>query len=160
MSTATIGINRELDAALRKAFSDARVRIAPNAKLADIKAALEAMGLTVAVEDGFLVLTQGTTAMHTNIALKNFANRPENAQYFVLETSHPSTWTQQKKIEFLRNHTPDEYAQLLRGPKTPGIGVLSLDLTRAEYLSLTTQERVAFVREYGPQGVATVMARK
>jgi hypothetical protein len=160
MSTATIGMSAALDQAIRQGFSDARVRIAPDAKLADILQALEAMGVQCSVEDGFLVMTQGATPMHTALALKTFASKPENARFFILEGSHPSTWSTSSKTKYIAEHGADAYAKLLHQPKEAGIGVMSLDLTRAQYLSLTRAEKQAFIAAYGAEGVGRVMARK
>jgi hypothetical protein len=158
--SATIGMSRELDAAIRKGFSDARVRLAPDVKLGDIVKALEAMGVQCSVQDSFLILSQGSTMLHTELSLKTFATKPENAKFFVLEGSHPSTWSTSTKTKWIAEHSADEYAKLLRQPREPGIGVLSLDLTRAQYLSLTREEKLDFVRNFGSDGVSRVMARK
>ena len=158
--TTTIGMSRELDAAIRKGFSDAKVRIAPDAKLGDIVAALEAMGVSVAVEDGFLVMSQSGTPLHTSLSLKTFASKPEHAKYFILEGSHPSAWSTSTKSRYIKDHGLAAYERLLRQPKEHGIGTLSLDLTRAQYLSLTMAEKQAFIAAYGVEGVQRVMARK
>jgi len=157
---ATIGMSRELDAAIRKGFSDARIRLTPDAKLAEITAALEAMGVQCSVQDGFLVLAQSGTLLHTEMSLKSFAGRPEHARFFILEGSHPSTWSTSRKSKYIAENGLAAYEKLLYQPKQHGIGVLSMDLTREQYLSLTTAEKTAFIREFGSEGVGRVMGRK
>lgn len=161
MSAATIGISNALDGAFRKACSDAGVRLKPGASISAIIAAFEAMGITSSVDQGLLVLQQGTTFLHPGLSLRTFASKKENEVHFVTSGSHPSTWEPEQKVAYLRTHTADEYGKLLRQPVLePGIRTLSLDMTSDQYKNLTPEEKVQFVREYGSDGVSRVMRNK
>lgn len=158
MPSTTIGVSATIDRALRCAFSDARLRLAPDAKLTEIIESLKAMGVECAVQDGFFAMMQQGTSLHTSLALRSFAEK--HKQFFILEDSHDArTWSVTRKSEYLRDHSPEEFAQLLRNPQQGGVGVLSLDMTRQEYQNLSNAEKRAFVNEFGPGGVAKVMAR-
>ena len=156
--TTALGTTSVIDSALRKAFSDASVRVAPTTRMTDIIEALKAMGIGVEVQDGVLVLTQGTTSFNTSLALRNFSIRPEHARFFVLETSDPKTWTTAKKVEYLRTHSADEYAKLCRAPVIEaGIRVLDANMSRHDYENLTRAEKVQFLSEYGDEAARHIL---
>lgn len=156
-----IGTTAAIDSALRRGFSEASVRVAPTTRMTDVISALETMGVTVAVDDGLLVLAQGATEMHTARALRSFAQRPEHEKFFVVEGSHPSQWSTQKKLDFLSTHSADDYAHLCHAPVLDaGVKTLDANMSRADYANLTRQEKLAFIAEFGPQGVERVMGQK
>jgi hypothetical protein len=156
MNSATIGTTAQIDSALRRAFSDASVRVRPETKMTDVLAALTAMGLTVSITDGVLLLAQDQTQMNTSLALRNFSK--QHPQFFILETSDPKTWTQQKKIEFIRQNGNDAYGKLCCAPVIEaGIRVLDVNMSKTDYLNLTRAERICFIREFGSDAVARVM---
>jgi hypothetical protein len=160
MSAATLGTTAAVDAALRRGFSEASVRVAPEARMTDIVAALGAMGVTVELQDGVLVLAQSGTEMHTTKALRNFSQRPEHANFFVQEGAHPSQWSTKKKVEFLSAHTDDEYRALVQSPVLEaGIRVLDPNMAKADYLNLTRAERVRFITEYGDDAVRHILGK-
>jgi hypothetical protein len=158
MSTATIGITGELDSALRRGFSDAGVRLQPETKTSEIVAALTTLGLTIEIQDGILLLQQGSTQMNTSLALRNFSTRPEHAKFFVLRGDHPSSWSKEDKVKYLRTHSADEYARLCRSQALdPGIKVLDPNMSAKDYRQLTRQERMQFIALYGADAVSRVM---
>jgi len=160
MSTAALGVTAGIDSALRKGFSEASVRLAPETRITDVIAALTAMGVSAAVEDGLLVLSQGDTQMHTGKALRNFAAKPEHTKFFVAEGSHPSQWSQQKKVEYLRTHTDEDYRKLVQSPALEaGVKTMDPNMSKAEYLALTRQEKLAFIREFSDKAVSKIMAK-
>jgi len=106
---ATIAVSASLDSALRKGFSEASVRVRPDTQMSAIVAALENMGLTVAIQDGTLVMSQGSTTMHTTLALRSLTTKPEFKDFFVLETSDPKTWTNERKMAFIRENGQDAW---------------------------------------------------
>lgn len=154
---ATIGISSSVDSALRKGFSEASVRPKPDAQMSALVAALENMGVTVSVEDGLLVLAQGATTMHTGKALRTLATKPEFKDFFVQEGQHPSTWTTEKKIEYLRAHSDTEYGKLCATPVLEsGLRTLDPNMSKTDYENLTRAERIQFIREYGSDAVGRI----
>ena len=154
---ATIGIAASVDNALRRAFSEASVRLKPETKISDIVKALEALGLTVAIQDGILVMSQGSTTMHTTLALRSLTTKPEFAPFFVLETLDPKTWTNARKMAYVTEHGSDAYGKLCSAPVIEaGIKVLDPNMTLTDYENLTRAERIAFIREYGSDAVGRI----
>jgi hypothetical protein len=161
MSTATIGITAQIDTAMRRAFSEASVRLHPDCRITDIVEALRVLGISAEITDGVLVLAQGSTQMNFSLALRNFANRPEHARLFILENAHPSTWTQAHKVEFMRTHSDLEYGTLLHQPVLEaGIRVLDPNMSRTDYKNLTRAEKMAFIREFGSDAAGRIMLGK
>ena len=98
--------------------------------------------------------------MHTGKALRSLATRAEFKDFFVQEGAHPSTWTQQKKIEFLRTHTEEEYRAALQAPVLEaGLKTMDPNMTRTAYENLTRAERMAFIREYGSNAVGRIFQK-
>lgn len=160
MSQATIGVTGAVDTALRRAFSEASVRVKDDTKLSDVLAAMKTLGIECTVEDGLLMLKQGDTELHTHKALRNFSKRPECARFFVLATDDPRTWTMQQRIEFVRLHGADAYGKLLVKPVLDG-GIRTLDpnMSRTDYLNLTLKEKTLFLREYGDEAARNIMRK-
>lgn len=160
MSTATIGVTAGVDSAMRRGFSEASVRLQPEAKISEIITALGTLGVTAAVEDGLLILRQDTTELHTHKALRSFAARPEFAKFFVLSSDDPKTWTVAEKTKFIRQFGADAYGKRCAAPVLEaGIRTLDPNMSRTEYLKLTTRERIAFIREFGDDAVRKVMQK-
>lgn len=160
MSSAVIGVSSSIDGALRRAFSEASVRVHPDARMTDIIAALTALGIIVSIEDGVLVMSQGATQMNTSLALRNFSKRPENAAYFVLANAHPKTWSHEQKIAYLRTHSEAEYRALFQQPVLEaGVKVLDPNMARKDYEGLTRKEKISFISEFGIDAVSRIMRK-
>lgn len=156
-----IGTSAAIDSALRRGFSEASVRLQPDTRMTDVIAALGTIGVTVEVQDGVLVLAQGSTMMNTALALRNFAARPEHTKFFVQHNNDPRKWTLKEKAEYLNDHTVDEYQRLCTGPVLDaGIKTLDANMSRADYAQLTRAEKSAFISEFGIAGVESVMGKK
>lgn len=154
---ATIAVSATVDSALRRAFSEASVRLQPDCKMTDVIEALKAMGIGVEVQDGVLVLQQGSTSFNTSLALRNFAQRAEFSAFFVLETIDPKTWTNVRKMAFVAEHGSDAYGKLCSTPVIEaGIKVLDANMSKTHYANLTRAERIAFIREYGSDAVSRI----
>jgi hypothetical protein len=159
MSTA-LGTTAQIDSALRRAFSEASVRVAPDARTTDIVAALGTLGITAEVTDGVLVLSQGETSFNTSLALRNFAKRPEHAGFFILDGAHPAQWSNKKKIEYLSTHSDDEFRALVQSPVLEaGVRVLDANMSKSDYQNLTRREKVQFIREYGDGAVGRILGK-
>lgn len=157
---ATVGVSSSIDSALRRAFSEASVRLQPETKISDVVAALGTMGIGVEVQDGVLVLQQGSTSFNTALALRNFAKRPEHENFFVQDGAHPSQWSKEKKIEFLRTHTDEEYRTMIQSPVLEaGVKTMDPNMSRADYKNLTRAEKIAFLREFGSDAAARIMQK-
>jgi hypothetical protein len=160
MPTATISITASVDSALRKAFSEASVRLLPETQMSAIITGLENMGVKVSVEDGLLVLAQGETVMHTGKALRTLATKPEFKRFFVQEGQHPAQWSTEKKIEYLRTHSDEEYRTLIQSPVLEsGIRTMDPNMSRKDYGQLTRSERMAFIREFGDDAVRRIFQK-
>ena len=160
MSTATITVGAGLDSALRREFSNASIRLAPDARMTDIIAALQSMGVTASLTDGVVVLDQAGTQMHTTLALRNFAKMPQHERFIVKQGQHPRTWTTKEKSEYISKNGLEKYEQLISGPVLDaGVRVLDANMDRQSYENLTTRERVQFIREFGEEGVRRVMSK-
>lgn len=156
---ATLAISGELAGALRKACSDAGLRLKDDTRLSDVIAALEAMAVKCSVQDGLFVMDQQGTNVHVGLGLRNFAQKHE--QFFVGAKDHPSKWDQAQKIEYLRTHSADEFAALLRKPALDaGIKPLDPGMDSASYSRLTLAEKITFCREFGEDAVRAVVGRK
>ena len=159
MST-VLGTTGAIDSALRRAFSEASVRVAPDARTTDIIAALAALGVTATVQDGVLILAQGETTMHTVLALRGFASKPENAKFFVVAGQHPATWSRRQKVEYLASHSDEDYRRLIQTPALEaGVRVLDPNMSKSEYALLTRAERVSFIREFGDGAVSHILGK-
>ncbi|MGD1025247.1 MAG: hypothetical protein ABR880_20880 [Candidatus Sulfotelmatobacter sp.] len=157
---ATISVSSSIDSALRKAFSEASVRLQPAALMSSLIAALESLGLTVSMQDGVLVLSQGSTTMHTVLALRELTRKPEFAQFFILSTDDPKTWTTAQKVEYVRKNGEEAYGKLCCTPVIEaGIKVLDPNMSRKDYEQLTRFERMNFIREYGDDAVRRIYQR-
>lgn len=158
---AMIGTTARIDSVLRRAFSEASVRLRPDAKVTDIVEALKLMGIAVEVQDGVLVLQQGATSFNTSLALRNFAKRPEHEKFFVQEGAHPSQWSTERKIEFLRTHSDEEFRNLLQTPVlNAGIRTMDPNMSRKDYSNLTRAEKIMFIREYGADAARHIVLEK
>ena len=159
--TTSIGATKTVDSALRRAFSEASIRIHPDTRMTDVIESLTALGIAVTIQDGVLVLSQDTTTFNTSLALRNFAYKPGNEQYFILETHDPKSWTNERKIAFLKTHTVEEYGRLCSQPVIEaGIRVLDANMSRADYENLTRTEKVAFISEFGADAVSRILRKK
>ena len=155
-----LGTSSAIDSAIRRGFSEASVRVAPETRITDIVAALGTMGVTAEIQDGVLVLAQSGTEMHTVKALRNFAARPENTKFFVQEGQHPSQWSTKKKIEFLSTHSDDEYRRLVQSPVLEaGVRTLDPNMSKGDYLNLTRKEKMQFIAEFGSDAVGHVLGK-
>lgn len=158
---ATIAVTASVDSALRRAFSEASVRLQPDALMSSLIAALEGLGIKVEITDGILCMSQGQTQMNTALALRNFSKRPEYAQFFVLENDHPKTWTVQRRMKYIAENGDAKYRALWQAPALEaGIKVLDPNMSRADYSNLTRQEKIAFLREYGSDAASRIMLNK
>lgn len=154
---ATIAVSASVDSALRRAFSEASVRLQPTALMSSVIAALEGLGIKVEITDGVLCLSQGATQMNTSLALRNFAKRPEFAGFFVIDGAHPSQWSTERKIEYLRTHSDEDFRNLLQQPVLEsGIRALDPNMSRKDYANLTRAERMAFIREFSDDAVRRI----
>jgi len=153
-------ITAQVDSALRRGFSEASVRLDPETRITDVLASLETLGITATIQDGVLLLAQGQTQMNTSLALRSFSQRPEFAKFFVQEGQHPYQWSKEKKLDYLSKHSAEEYRALVQRPVLEaGLKVLDPNMSRKDYESLTRQERIQFIREYGANAVSNVMAK-
>jgi hypothetical protein len=159
--SATIAVSASVDSALRRAFSEASVRLQPDCKMTDVIDALKAMGIGVEVQDGVLVLQQGSTSFNTSLALRNFSKRPENVAFFVVDGAHPSQWSKERKIEYLRTHTDEQYRALIQSPVLDaGVKTMDPNMSRADYSNLTRSEKIAFLREFGSDAASRIMQKQ
>jgi hypothetical protein len=155
--SATIAVTASVDSALRRAFSEASVRLQPDALMSSLIAALEGLGIKVEITDGVLCLSQGATQFNTSLALRNFAKKPEYAAFFVLENDHPKTWTPEHKMRYIAENGDDKYRTLWQSPVLEsGVRVLDPNMSKTDYENLTRAERIAFIREYGSDAVGRI----
>lgn len=160
MST-EIKVTAALDAALRRAFSEAGVRVAPSGTMTAVVAAFNGMGISAEVQDGCLVLKQDTREFNVALACKAFAAKPENAALFVTEQNPASEWTGKQKSDFIAQHGYDAWQRKISGPRlAPGVKVLDQNMSRKDYESLTRAERVQFISAFGAGAVAHIMGKR
>jgi len=158
---ATIAVAAGVDSALRRAFSEASVRLQPNAMMSDIIEALKVMGIGVEVQDGVLVLQQGSTSFNTSLSLRNFSKRPEHAKFFVLENDHPKTWTPASKMKYIAEHGDDAYRTLWQSPVLEsGVRVLDANMSKKDYMGLTRAEKLQFIKEFGDTTVQRIFQKQ
>jgi uncharacterized protein YfaS (alpha-2-macroglobulin family) len=159
--SATIAVSASVDSALRRAFSEASVRLQSDALMSSLIAALEGLGIKVEITDGILCLSQGATQMNTSLALRNFSKRPEHAAFFVIDGAHPSQWSKERKIEYLKAHTDEQYRALIQSPVLDaGVKTMDPNMSRADYSNLTRSEKIAFLREFGSDAASRIMQKK
>lgn len=159
--SATIAVTASRDSALRRAFSEASVRLQPAALMSSVLAALEGLGIKAEITDGILCLSQGATQMNTALALRNFAKRTEFAAFFVLENDHPKTWTLEHKMRYIAEHGDEKYRTLWQSPVLEaGIRTMDPNMSRLDYANLTRQEKIAFLREFGSDAASRIMLHK
>jgi hypothetical protein len=150
-----------LDAALRRAFSEAGVRVAPSATMTDVVSRFNALGISAEVQDGCLVLKQDTREFNVALACKSFAAKPENAALFITEQTSTREWTGKQKSEFIAKYGYNAWENRLNAPQLdPGVKVLDRNMTRKDYLNLTRTERVHFIGAFGAGAVAHIMGKK
>lgn len=158
-----MGASRELDAALRKACSDAGLRPVPSMTVTNLLAALARAGVECRVVDGCLEMYAGTTELIPTKALKNFAQRPEvqNAELFMVKGSHPKDWTLSEKTSFIAKHGEAKFRELFQTPAgSADVKTLDANMSAADYATLTMKEKILFINTYGPSAVSRVMANK
>jgi len=160
MST-EIKVTAALDSALRRAFSDAGVRVAPSATMTDVVARFNAMGISCEVESGCLVLLQDSRQFNVALACKAFSAKPENASLFITENTDTGEWTQKQKSEFISKHGYEAWHARVTGPQLEaGVRVLDANMEKRDYLSLTRSEKMNFINEFGYGAVTAIMGRK
>lgn len=158
---ATIAVTASVDSALRRAFSEASVRLQPTAMMSSLIAALQGLGIELSIQDNVLVMRQGQTEFNTSLALRNFSRRPEFASFFVLENDHPKTWTLEHKMKYIAEHGDEKYRTLWQSPVLEsGIRTMDPNMSRADYSNLTRQEKIAFLREFGSDAASRIMLNK
>jgi hypothetical protein len=156
-----IKVSAALDAALRRAFSDAGVRVAPSATMTEVVSRFNALGISCEMQDGCLVLKQDEREFSTALACKGFAARAENVALFITEKTSTQEWTRTQKSEYIAKHGLDAWENRLNAPQLdPGVRVLDRNMSRKDYLNLTRTERVAFITEFGAGAVSHVMGKK
>jgi hypothetical protein len=160
MST-EIKVTAALDAALRRAFSDAGVRVAPSATMTDVVGKFNALGISAEVQDGCLVLKQDTREFNVALACKSFAAKPENAALFITEKNDAREWTGKQKSDYIAANGYDAWQRKITAPQLePGVKVLDRNMSRKDYLNLTRTERVQFIGAFGAGAVAHIMGKK
>jgi hypothetical protein len=158
--SANFGASAQVDSALRRAFSEASVRLQPDCKISAVVEALKTLGLTVEVTDGLLVLSQGTTTMHTALALRSLTTKPEFKQFFVLSTDDPKTWTVTERTAFITKNGGEAYRKLICAPVLEaGLKVLDANMSRTDYGHLTRAEKIQFITEFGSGAVSAIMKK-
>lgn len=160
MAEVAIGVEAAVDLALRRAFSEASVRLQPDTLISDLIKALGTLHVRCDIEDGLLILKQDDTELHTHKALRSFSQRPEFQKFFIIETDDPKTWTQERKLKYIREHGDLAYGKLCASPVLEaGIRTLDPNMSKTDYLNLTTKERVLFIRTYGDKAVSAIMRK-
>jgi hypothetical protein len=156
-----IKVTGALDSALRRAFSDAGIRLRPEAQTTAIVERFNALGISCEVQDGVLVLSQDNRQFNTSLACKGFAAKPENADLFVTAQSNPKEWNAQEKSAYISKNGYAAFEQLVTGKQLDAsVKVLDANMSRKDYENLTRKERCAFIAEYGYSAVSVIMGRK
>jgi hypothetical protein len=156
-----LGTTAQLDAALRRGFSEVSARPKPETKMTDVIAALAALGVTAELDEGLLVLKQDDKVFNVALCLRGFAAKPENAKFFVTAADDPKTWSAAMRTKYISEHGPDAWGRLVNGKALePAVKVLDRNMSRADYLSLTTKEKLAFIAEFDADAVSAVMGKR
>jgi hypothetical protein len=156
-----IKVTAHLDVALRRAFSDAGVRVRPETTMTQVVAGFNALGISVEAQDGVLVLKQDTREFNTVIACRSFASKPEHSGLFVTAQSNPKEWNAQEKSAYISKNGYAAFEQLVTGKQLDAsVKVLDANMSRKDYENLTRKERCAFIAEYGAGAVSVIMGRK
>jgi hypothetical protein len=156
-----IKVSAALDAALRRAFSDAGVRVAPSATMTEVVSRFNALGISCEVQDGVLVLSQDTRQFNVALACKGFAAKPENAALFVTEQTSTREWNGKQKSAYIAAHGYEAWEAKLNAPQLdPGVKVLDANMSRKDYENLTRSERVRFIDAFGYGAVRVIMGKK
>ena len=144
-----IKVSSELDRLLRKSFSDAGVRLTPDAQSTEIVSRLNAIGVSVEIESGVLSLKDANDGrqFNTSLALRGLSTKPDTGHLFITDNSNPKDWTVSQRVAFINAHGADAWGRKVNGTTLqPGVRVLDRNMTKKEYLSLTRAERIAFIR--------------
>jgi hypothetical protein len=159
--------NREQDAALRSAFAQLGVRIAPDAKTSEMIPQLEAFQMTATVDQGVLTISQHGAVISTGTALKAFTGK--HPEHFVLPGGQvrskadlqPANTPEgvRQRTELIREQGYDSFAKIISNASLrPGV-VASREMSRSDWMNLTTSEKTAAVSS-DPGIVAHVMAKR
>ena len=157
----------KLDAAIRSAFAQSGVRLAPEAKTSEIVEQLAEYGVSASVDNGALSLSQNGSIISNGTAVAGFVKqRPEHfvidgGQARSLADFRPADTTEGKKqrVEFIREHGGEKFAQLVNAPNLrPGV-VANREISKADWNNLTTREKSAAITA-DPEIVSIIHGRK
>ena len=157
----SITVGAQLDSALRRGFSEVSARPKPETTMSEVVAALGTLGVTATMDDGLLILKQGDTVFHTGQCLRGFAARPEFMKLFVTENDNTRVWTNEMKMQYIREHGADQWARKANTQALePAVKVLDRNMSAKDYENLTRKERVAFIAEFGADAVSRIFMRR
>lgn len=162
-----MAFDRNTDAALRSAFAQLGVRIAPGAKTSEMIPQLEAFQMKVSTDEGLLVIRQHDQIISTGTALKAFTGK--HPEHFVLPGGQVRSKDQllpndckegiRQRVEMIREQGLDGFSKIITNQSLrPGV-VASREMSRADWANLTVSEKVAAINA-DPQIASIIMAQK
>ena len=153
-------MDKQTDSAIRGALGTLKIR--PNDESFTSTAVVDWLkkehNIETAVTDGIVEFKQGETLISTGAALKKFATA--NTGLFVSEGDDHTKWDAKKKQEFISQHGLAAWEQKIgRKPLRADVDVANCDITKAEYLSMTRQEKSRWIAQHGLEAQAAVLRR-
>jgi hypothetical protein len=160
--------DREKDSALRNAFAQLGVRVAPEAKTSEMVTQLkEQFQIEACVDAGVLTLRQNGAIISTGTALRAFTEKAP--QHFVLagglvrsaadlrDAGTPEGTRQ--RVELIKARGLKGFTDVIAAPQLrPGV-VASREMSKADWMNLTTHEKVEALKA-DQQIAAIVMAKR
>jgi hypothetical protein len=156
-------MDKVTDDALRSAFGQLKIRPDNDAfSSTEVVSRLkDNHQIEVSTIEGLLELKQNGQVVSVPTVLRAFATKPENVGLFVSETDDHTKWDTAKKVAFIAEHGDDAYARkVAKGPLKANVDVANIDISKAEYLSMTRDEKVAWIGNHGLEAQARVLGKK
>jgi hypothetical protein len=167
--------NNELEEAIRTECSAARLRLDPNANVAEMHAALAARGVKLALSENGLVVEGTSTGISARDAIISASKDEALKQNFVLAggrvthlnqlSKNPSERARQA-VAFQKEHGEAGWNQLVLDSRLPEMRpdvVISASMNCADWMNLRRSEKVKAIAAWGSGAdkiVSAITARK
>lgn len=159
--------NPATDAALRGAFNQLGVRLAPDAKTSEMVDQLEQYQMTCSVDNGMLAISQHGAVVSTGTALRAFVGK--FPQHFILPGGEVRSRDQlapqgtpegnKQRAELIAKVGYDGFRKIISNETLrPGV-VANREMSRADWKNLTIAEKVAAVSA-DPGIVGHIMSKR
>ena len=156
--------NEKLLSAVEDQLRRHDLRVIPGKTIEDVVSQMQSEGLTLGVEHGTLTGTvRGGDTANVPKSFENFAERNKSLFYPRSADLDGVTCKAQLdrtgKIEFLKKFGLSRYENLPQQPPVAPVELSPRSLDAKTYRSLSTEDKINFLRTYGESGVRKVLLK-